>query len=139
MLLKMSLCSVSNPCGARPVWGELRAQTELIYEFVPSARKVVELSTAHLRKEDKELLRVVAQEHQSAIAEIDRFAPVVLESRYGFVIAIGELTVKALKEKGASVELRSLLEWCLDPVQGIVYLAFDRDAAELDELPVFDW
>lgn len=100
--------------------------------------KTVELSTCHIRKDDDQLLKLLVLEHQQTVTT-DIFVPVVLGARYGYVIVIGDLTVNSMVERGASAELRAILEWCLDPAQGVMYLAFEGDAMVLDELPVFDW
>jgi hypothetical protein len=105
----------------------------------PALCKAVELCSNHLRKEDVRLLQTIAAEHRGSFSESAEFQPVVFETRYGFLIAIGELTVNAIVARGASSEFKSLLEWCLEPSQGILYLAFDADAAQIEDLPMFDW
>ena len=107
--------------------------------LTPAICKAVELCTNHLRKEDVQLLQTIAADHRLSFSESAEFLPVVFETRYGFLIAIGELTVKAIVERGASSEFRALLEWCLEPTQGILYLAFDADAEQIEDLPLFEW
>lgn len=107
--------------------------------LTPALCKAVELCTNHLRKEDVQLLQTIAADNRLSFSESAEFLPVVFETRYGFLIAIGELTVNAIVERGASSEFKSLLEWCLEPAQGILYLAFDADAEQIEDLPMFDW
>ena len=107
--------------------------------LTPAICKAVELCTSHLRKEDVQLLEAIAAEHRGRFSESAEFVPVVFDTRHGFLIAIGELTVNAIVARGASSEFKSLLELFLSPSLVFLYLAFDADAEQIDDLPMFDW
>lgn len=101
--------------------------------------KSVELCTNHLRKSDAELLEHLAARHFQRFHCEGWTGPVVLKTRYGFVIPIGELTVRGIIESGASTEFRDILNWCISPEKNVTYLGFDRDGYLDDEVPQFEW
>ncbi|WP_233099103.1 hypothetical protein, partial [Pseudomonas veronii] len=101
--------------------------------------KSVELCTNHLRKSDAELLEHLAARHFQRFHCEGWTGPVVLKNRYGFVIPIGELTVRGIIESGASTEFRDILNWCISPEKNVTYLGFDRDGYQDEDVPQFEW
>lgn len=103
----------------------------------------VELSTAHLAPADLELLPELAVDYSVGSLPSKHgsdsgrdFRPAVLLTANGFVIPVGEPTVKAIKDAGASPELASILDACL-ATGDCMYLAFDSDGRQHEDLPVF--
>lgn len=100
--------------------------------------KSVELSTSHITENDSQILSEMAGAFSETRSD-GPTRPAVLATRYGFVIVIGQLTADGIIKNGASSELVSILNYCLKPEHGIVYLAFDSDGEKIDELAQFEW
>ncbi|APC19403.1 hypothetical protein BLL42_27070 (plasmid) [Pseudomonas frederiksbergensis] len=98
-----------------------------------AAVQAVELSTAHITQADSKCLERLAARYVMGEGE----APYVFDSKHGFVIMIGAITVAKIKLSGISNELASLLDAALD--EGLLIVAFDKDGNCHEELPSFDW
>ncbi len=95
--------------------------------------KAVELSTAHLTKPDMQLLQSLADQYAASSVP-----PTVMAHLYGAVIAIGAMTVEAIKAAGCSSQLGAILDGCLRDEE-VLYLAFDSTGPRVDGLEEFDW
>lgn len=98
-----------------------------------AAVQAVELSTAHITKYDSECLTRFAADYASGSED----APYVFDTKHGFLIMIGVLTVARIKLAQISKELTELLDSALD--EGLLLLAFDSDGNRHEELTSFDW
>ena len=98
-----------------------------------AAVQAVELSTVHITKNDSECLTRFAADYASKNDD----APYVFDTKHGFLIIIGVLTVARVKLAPISKEFSQLLDAALD--EGLLILAFDSDGNKHEELTSFDW
>lgn len=98
-----------------------------------AAVQAVELSTAHITQADSESLARFAADYAAGSDD----APYVFDSKHGFLIIVGVITVAKIKLSAISNELAQLLDAALD--EGLLILAFDSDGNRHDELTSFDW
>ena len=92
--------------------------------------KYLDLSTAHITKEDSEML----SDHD----ECHRGGLVVYDYEYGFFIPVcDELDGVQIRQAGFSDALAYIVELCQE--QKIDLIRLDCDGEEIEGLPTFEW
>ena len=93
----------------------------------PFVFKVLDISTAHMSKEDSQKLQAEADNGHAPVYEL---------RDYGFLVYVGEI-----EENWPDDEMSSAFRKVLDSAKelGCDYVRFDRDGREYAELEKFNW
>lgn len=100
----------------------------------PAVHHFLDLSTAHLKPEDNDLLGRWANDPASPVT--------VIRYEYGFKVLVSldeehQRILKACQKSGASKELLEIMRYAR--ANGCWFINFDRDATAQDCFPTFDW